>query len=246
MWAAEVDIQTGSTMPAMRRMLLLGLLLVLAQKGWAQIIVSQGQQQLDQQPDALKNASRFPEPGVDPENRFSSPSLKHITNDQLQFWSSPKELRKPAAWKSFLPFAGLTAALVAGDHWMAKQVPLSQVQRSQDISNYAVFSLVGAAAGSYAIGQFTGNDRLRETGFLSGEAALNSTLIAFALKETTMRQRPDEGNGNGSFWQGGSSFPSEHSALAWSVASVVAHEYPGPLTKILAYTLASTVTFTRV
>src|SRR5208282_4900265 len=46
--------------------------------------------------------------------------------------------------------------------------------------------------------------------------------------------------------QGGSSFPSEHSAIAWSVASVVAHEYPGTLTKIAAYGLASAVTITRV
>jgi hypothetical protein len=42
------------------------------------------------------------------------------------------------------------------------------------------------------------------------------------------------------------SFPSEHSAAAWSIASVVAHEYPGPLTQFLAYGLASTVTLTRV
>ncbi len=243
----KVDIQTGSTMRPLRRMLLLGMLIVIAHEAWAQTAVSQQQQHMDQQPDPLKtDASRFSELGADPENRFSLISLKHITNDQRQFWSSPKELRKPAAWKTLLPFAGLTAALIAGDHWMAKQVPLSQVQRSREISNYAMFSLVGAAAGSYALGQFAGNDRLRETGFLSGEAALNSTLIVFALKETTRRQRPDEGSGNGSFWQGGSSFPSEHSALAWSVASIVAHEYPGPLTKILAYTLASTVTLTRV
>ncbi len=247
MRGAEVDIQTGSVMRAVRKMLLLGLLIVIPQEGWAQIVVSQEHQQLDQQRDASKaDASRFSEMGADPENRLSLPALKHIVNDQRQFWSSPKELRKPAAWKTFLHFVGLTAALIESDRWTSKQVPLSQVRRSQDISNYAVFSLVGAAAGSYAMGQFTGNDRLRETGFLSGEAALNSTLIAYAFKETTMRQRPDEGNGNGSFWQGGSSFPSEHSALAWSVASIVAHEYPGPLTKILAYTLASTVTLTRV
>jgi membrane-associated phospholipid phosphatase len=247
MRGVEVDIQTGPVMRAVRKMLLLGLLFATAQEGWAQTVVSQGHQQPDTQSDPLKSdASRFSEMGADPENRLSLPALRHIVNDQRQFWSSPRELRKPTAWKTFLPFVGLTAALIAGDRWMAKQVPLGQVRRSQDISNYALFSLVGAAAGSYAIGQFSGNDRLRETGFLSGEAALNSTLIAYAFKEATMRQRPDQGNGNGSFWRGGSSFPSEHSAIAWSVASVVAHEYPGPLTKILAYTLASTVTLTRV
>jgi membrane-associated phospholipid phosphatase len=234
-------------MRAMRRMLLIGLLLGLALKGWTQIVVSQGPRPLDRQPDEkMADASRFPESDADPENRLFLPLLKHFTNDQRQFWTSPKELRRPTAWKTFLPFVGFTGALIASDRWMAKQVPTSQVQHSRDFSNYAVFSLVGAAAGSYIFGRFTGNERLRETGFLSGEAALNSTLIAYAFKETTMRQRPYQGTGNGSFWQGGSSFPSEHSALAWSVAGIIAHEYPGPLTKILAYGLASTVTMTRV
>ena len=80
-------------------------------------------------------------------------------------------------------------------------VPASRVQRSRDLSNYAVFTLVGAAAGSYAFGKWTGNEHLGETGFLSGEAALNSTLIAYAFKEATQRQRPFEGNGSGRFWQ---------------------------------------------
>jgi len=62
----------------------------------------------------------------------------------------------------------------------------------------------------------------------------------------TQRPRPFDGNGNGTFFQGGTSFPSEHSAIAWSVASVIAHEYPGTLTKLAAYGLASTVTLTRV
>lgn len=186
------------------------------------------------------------EPGADPENKLFLPFLRHMADDQQRFWTSAKELRKPSTLKTFLPFAGFTGALIAGDSWISKQVPLSQVQHSQSVSNYAVYSLVGAAAGSYALGQVTHNDHLSETGFLSGEAALNSTLIAYAFKEATMRQRPYEGGGSGLFFRGGSSFPSEHSAIAWSVASIVAHEYPGPLTKLMAYGLASAVTVTRV
>ena len=48
------------------------------------------------------------------------------------------------------------------------------------------------------------------------------------------------------FSQGGTSFPSDHSAVAWSIASVIAHEYPGPLTQIAAYGLATAVSATRV
>ena len=188
------------------------------------------------------------EPGADPENRLFLPLLRHMEDDQKQFWTSPKELKKNSALKTFLPFAGFTGALIAGDSWISKQVPdaPSQIQRSKNISNYAVFSLIGAGGGAYVFGHLSRNDHLSETGFLSGEAALNSTLVAYALKEAAGRERPYQGNGNGSFFQGGSSFPSEHAAVAWSIASVIAHEYPGTLTQIGAYGLASAVTLTRV
>jgi len=196
-----------------------------------------------------KSESDFDLPlGEDPDNRPGFPLLKHLANDQKWFWTRPLELKKPDALKAFVPFAGFTGLLIASDSWIARQVPdkPNQLNRSLTISNYAVYSLVGAAGGAYLWGHFTHNDHLIETGFLSGEAALNSYVAAYAFREITQRPRPYQGNGNGTFFQGGTSFPSEHSAVAWSVASVVAHEYPGPLTKIMAYGLASAVTLTRV
>ena len=227
-------------------MLPIGLLVALALDGWGQTSARQGQQRPDQ-PDRDSpggQAGQF-ESDTDPVDRLL-PLFKRVGNDQRWFWSSPGKLRKPAAWKTFAPFAGFTGTLFASDSWISRQVPADQVQRSRKISNYALFSLAGAAAGSYTVGHFSHDDHLRETGFLSAEATLNSALITYALKGATMRQRPFEGAGRGSFWQGGNSFPSEHAAVAWSVASIVAHEYPGPLTKLLAYGLASTVTLTRV
>ncbi len=58
--------------------------------------------------------------------------------------------------------------------------------------------------------------------------------------------RLTQGNGHGNFFAGGGSFPSEHSAIAWSVAGVWAHEYPGWFSQAAAYGLASAVTITRV
>jgi hypothetical protein len=189
-------------MGALWTLLLTGSLLGSIPDGWAQTGADSANERLDRQPDSesVRPASaprddaspRTPDAGVDPENKLFLPFLRHMAGDQRQFWSSPQELRRPAALKTFLPFAGLTAALIAGDRSLAKQIPASQVQRSRDISNYAVFSLVGAAAGSYAFGEWAGNDHLRETGFLSGETALNSTLISYAFKEATLRQRPYE------------------------------------------------------
>ena len=194
-----------------------------------------------------KNQPTFLPLGEDPENRLVTPFMKHLALDQKQFWTAPFHWDRQDA-KFLLPFAAFTATLMANDAALSRRVPgtTSQINRSVNISDYATYSLIGAAGASYFWGHFIHNDHLRETGFLAGEAALNSTAVAYLFKTMTNRPRPLEGNGNGTFFQGGSSFPSEHSAIAWSVASVVAHEYPGTLTKIAAYGLASTVTLTRV
>lgn len=120
------------------------------------------------------------------------------------------------------------------------------MKHSLDFSNYAVYSLVGGVGATYLSGHITHNDHLRETGLLAAEAAINSTAVTYALKAMTQRPRPFLGNGTGEFFEGGDSFPSEHAAIAWSVASVLAHEYPGTLTKVLAYGLASGITVSRV
>ena len=100
--------------------------------------------------------------------------------------------------------------------------------------------------GSYLWGQFTKNDYLRDTGFLAGEAAANSFLVSEALKYPLGRQRPTEGNGKGDFFSGGQSFPSEHAAAAWSIATVVANRYPGFLPSLLSYGAASAITISRM
>jgi len=187
------------------------------------------------------------EPGSDPENNLGVPLLRHLISDQKQFWKTPISFRaKDLRWVA--PFSGFTAALIAGDSWFSKQVPdePSQLKRSLNISNYGAYSLIGLGGASFLFGHLQHNDHLQEAGLLSGEAAINSTAVAYLLKESTRRQRPIEGNGNGDFFRGGTSFPSEHSAIAWSVASVWAHEYPGILSQIAAYGLATAVTATRV
>lgn len=186
-------------------------------------------------------------PGADPENRLFLPFAKHLAQDQKQFWTYPFHARRDDA-KYVLPFLAFTGALVASDSWMSKQIPdsPSQLKRSFDFSNYALYSLVGGVGATYLWGHITGNDHLSETGLLGAEAAINSTAITYALKGLTQRPRQLDGNGTAGFFRGGSSFPSEHAAIAWSAASVLAHEYPGPLTKLLAYGLASGITISRV
>ena len=185
------------------------------------------------------------QPGEDPENRLVSPFVKHIVADQKEFWTSPARFRtKDLKW--ILPGAGITAAFIASDSWWAKQVNPAHMQTSLHISDYGTYSLIGLGGASFLFGHMTHNDHLQETGLLSGEAAINATGVAYLFKEITQRQRPLQDNANGDFFKGGSSFPSEHSAIAWSIASVWAHEYPGWLSQIGAYGLASAITITRV
>src|SRR6266496_2569817 len=187
------------------------------------------------------------QPGVDPDNRLILPFIRHVAKDQKHFWTLPGQVRKKDI-EGILPVAGGTAALIASDSWLSHQVPNrpDQLSMSKKISDYSLYSLLGADAGAYFLGVISHNDHLRETGYLAGEAAVNATAVTYALKLSAQRQRPFHATGAGSFFNGGESFPSEHSALAWSIASVVAHEYPGPLTKLAAYGLASAVTLTRV
>jgi membrane-associated phospholipid phosphatase len=171
--------------------------------------------------------------------------LSRFANDQIAIWGSPLHLhRADAVWG--LPSLAVAGAFVASDSWLSKQVPAGEIARSRTISNYGTASLVGAAGGMFLFGKIMHNDHASETGFLAGEAAVNAVLADFALKSIFQRQRPYEGSGAGHFFAGGSSFPSEHAAASWAIAAVVAHEYPGAFTKLVAYGLATAVTVTRV
>jgi len=185
------------------------------------------------------------QPGEDPQNRLATPFLKHLAGDQRQFWTSPLHFQtKDLKW--ILPGLGITAAFIASDSWLSKQVPVNHEATSKKVSDYGTYSLIGLSGASFLLGHIKRDDQLSEAGLLSGEAALNAAAVAFAFREVAQRQRPYQGNGHGNFFAGGSSFPSMHSTIAWSVASVWAHEYPGWFSQMAAYGLASAITLTRV
>ena len=81
--------------------------------------------------------------------------------------------------------------------------------------------------------------------FSSGESVIDGLVFVEALKYATGRQRPYQNN-SGHFWEGGTSFPSEHAAISWAVAGTFAHEYPSPFVKFLAYGAATLISASRV
>jgi membrane-associated phospholipid phosphatase len=174
--------------------------------------------------------------------------VARFARDQREIWTSPAKLRfSDTEW--LVPLSGITAGLFVTDRDFSKH--LSQkpttISHYKTLSNAGVAALVGGAGGMWVMGHVSHNEHWSETGFLAGEAALNSLVAVESFKYTLRRERPYQGDGSGPFFQsGGTSFPSEHAAAAWSVAGVIAHEYPGPFTKIMAYGLASLVSVSRV
>src|SRR5437016_12375580 len=171
-----------------------------------------------------------------------------FVGDQREIWTSPAKLRfSDTEW--LVPLSGVTAGLFVTDRDFSMHLSQNPttISHYKTLSNAGVAALVGGAGGMWVMGHVSHNERWSETGFLAGEAALNSLVAVEGLKYSLRRERPYQGNGSGAFFQSrGTSFPSEHAAAAWSVAGVIAHEYPGPFTKIMAYGLASLVDISRV
>ncbi len=173
---------------------------------------------------------------------------KRFLVDQEQIWTSPTKIRfSDTQW--LVPLSGITAGLFVTDSDYSKHLSRNPTTFShyKTLSNAGVGALIGGAGGMWLLGHVRHNEHWSETGFLAGEAALNSLVAVEAFKYSLRRERPYQGDASGLFLQsGGTSFPSEHAAAAWSVAGVVAHEYPGPLMKIMAYGLASLVDYSRI
>ena len=177
---------------------------------------------------------------------------KFVLQDQGAIWTSPVHTAK-SDLKWWAIFGGATAALVATDRWTVQQLPNSKSQIS--VSTWAsrvgsAYSLIPLSAGFYFIGSKRGDERFRETGLIAFETLIDANIVSEAVKIVTDRARPLDGNGHGRFETGpsrwNSGFPSGHAINTWALASVIAHEYPRPIVKVVAYGLASVVVVSRV
>ncbi|HEY6351178.1 MAG TPA: capsule assembly Wzi family protein [Candidatus Angelobacter sp.] len=199
------------------------------------------------------SSSRDVAPSQNSDTNDTSMSIKkvilNLPGDQKRIWTSPFHLHaRDSAW--LLPLAATTGVLIGSDrHSMARERSTTNaVNLSTNISNGGLAALISLPAVMYTFGSLQGSPKARETGLLSGEALVNSLIVDEALKAVFERQRPTLTDGSGHFFQtfSNASFPSGHSILSWTVASVISHEYPGGLTSILAYGVATAVSVSRV
>jgi membrane-associated phospholipid phosphatase len=208
---------------------------------------------------AVRNTKKKPQPMAertdDTSDQDASPGSRHgvrglgkdFLEDQKRIWTSPARLRfADADW--LIPASGFAAGLFVTDRNVSTHLSHNPptISHYNSLSTAGIGALVGGAAGLWVLSYRSHNEHWRETGLLAGEAAINSFVAVEALKYSLRRERPFQGDGSGPFFQGGTSFPSEHAAAAWSVAGVIAHEYPGLVPRIVAYGLASLVSYSRI
>jgi hypothetical protein len=205
---------------------------------------------------ALPNAPQ-PQP-VDPVSADDSDDVTlrstpiHILRDQGAIWTSPARIRESNA---AIPVALVlaTTVTITVDH----QVMSSSKLQNTSLNNEADTASTGLVGGfvaapviMYGLGHIHHDDHATETGILGGEAMIDGLIVNEVTKLVSLRERPTVDNAKGKFFQTSvgldSSFPSTHSVIAWSSATVIASEYDGPLTKIASYGLATGVSLTRV
>jgi membrane-associated phospholipid phosphatase len=199
----------------------------------------------------IKNKDLYEGPGyVHPFVRLP----KYVLKDQKAIWTSPFHSSK-ADVKYWVVFGAATGALIATDKWTVKDLPNTsgQVKLGTVASRLgASYSLIPITAGFYFIGSAAHNDRFRETGLMSFETIIDTTIVETIVKAATQRERPLEGDGNGAFWSGkgsvwNASFPSGHVISTWALASLWAHQYKHTIiVPVIAYGIGATVIGARL
>jgi membrane-associated phospholipid phosphatase len=176
----------------------------------------------------------------------------NILKDQAAIWTSPARIR-PRNLAYLIPLGLATTVVMTPDHQVMSSSRLddpSLNSHATTASNGLLGGFVVAPVLLYGLGHIHHDDHATETGTLAGEAMVDSLVVDEVLKAATMRERPTLDGAKGKFFQKSvgldSSFPSTHSIIAWSSAAVIASEYPGPLTQITAYGLATGLSLTRV
>jgi membrane-associated phospholipid phosphatase len=168
-----------------------------------------------------------------------------IWRDQEELWTAPLK-KSNLKWDALILLG--TGALIATDRQTVPDVSQHTIDVSSNISNAAIYG-TGTAAGSIWIaGLISDNPHQKETGLLTLEALTDAMPIYTVLQVIAGRERPGEGTGNGRFFQKhwiDGSFPAGHAMFCWTMATVVAHEYPRWWVKALLYGAAATVSVTR-
>lgn len=186
---------------------------------------------------------------------------KNFLHDQKDMWLFPVRAAEGHHWLPTLLVAGGTAALIAMDP--QTEPHFRKLDAFQDTSgplNAKVSGgiLAGIPATFYVVGLLRHNPYDQATSLFAGEAVADDAILVVVMKAITRRDRPSDrpvsGPYNDTFFQSGSgpvgkgsSFPSGHALMSFSVATVFARRYPQhKWVPWVAYGLATAISFSRL
>ena len=161
---------------------------------------------------------------------------------------APRNSVQPGNLKWELPVIATAGVLIAtADQPLRRNPPSRDVSDASDAaSNYLLGAEIGSAFFTYAVGCATSHDDARDTGLRALTAMAFAVSSDLAIKAASNREYPDKWNGHGRFWAGGKSFPSAHSAAAFSLAAALSRRYPSRRVRWPLYLAAASVSALRV
>jgi hypothetical protein len=118
-------------------------------------------------------------------------NLRRGLEDQKGLYLAPFK-PKNLKWDALL--LGTTAALLAADRQISRDVPTDHVNISHDIALICLGGTGAAIGGLWAYGIKTDNPRAKEIGELTLESLANTFLIYTPMQFIAGRERPDERN----------------------------------------------------
>ncbi|MHB8500197.1 MAG: phosphatase PAP2 family protein [Candidatus Acidiferrales bacterium] len=186
---------------------------------------------------------------------------RNFLQDQKDLWLFPVKLAHGHHWLPTALIVGATAGLIASD-----PETMPHFRQTNAFSGFnSVFSgttgagiIVAIPATFYVASLIRKNSYDQSSALLAGEAVADDAVLMVIMKSITIRQRPDElavnGNYSDTFFEShksflgtGSSFPSGHAMMSFSVATVFARRYRRHRwVPYVAYGLASVISFSRV
>jgi membrane-associated phospholipid phosphatase len=200
------------------------------------------------------------DPGEDREVSLRKLPMNFL-HDQKDMWLFPLELGKGRHWLPALFITGGTAVFLATD-----PQTMPHFRQTTDFHGFnRVFSSTGTGAAIAVVpALFYGVSLLRHDSYdqgsalFAGEAVADDVVLMVVIKAISRRQRPTElpvagpysdtfFHSNGSIFGNGTSFPSGHAMMAFSVATVFARRYrEHRWVPYVAYAAASAIAFSRV
>jgi membrane-associated phospholipid phosphatase len=182
-------------------------------------------------------------------------------HDQKDMWLFPTKLGNGKAWIPTAIIVGGTAAFIKEDPPLERNIRTTDI--FEEYNKVLKSSISGGLitvipVGFYAISLLRHDSYGQGTALLAGEAVANDAILMIVLKAITRRARPSEFPPNGAYNDTffathnsvlgkGSSFPSGHAMMAFSVADVFARRYKHhKWVPYVAYTLATAISFSRV